>query len=103
MHDNARPHTARVVQAYLEQEGIDVMEWPAQSPDLNPIEHLSDILQRRVSGRQNPHATVQALTAALREEWNGIYSTTPEIRPPLGHMQVTVFEDWPYLANLRIL
>ncbi len=27
MHDNARSHTARVVQAYLEQEGIDVMEW----------------------------------------------------------------------------
>ncbi len=72
MHDNARPHTARVVQAYQEQEGIDVMEWPAPSSDLNPIEHLWDILQRRVSGRQNPPATVQALTAALREEWNGI-------------------------------
>ncbi len=40
MHDNARPHTVRVVQAYLEQEGIDVMEWQARSPDLNPIEHL---------------------------------------------------------------
>ncbi len=68
MHDNARPHAARVAQAYLEQEGIGVMEWPARSPDLNPIDHLWDILQRRVSGRQNPPATVQALTAALREE-----------------------------------
>ncbi len=46
MHDNARPHTARVVQANLEQEGIDVMEWPARSQDLNPLEHIWDILQR---------------------------------------------------------
>ncbi len=72
MHGNARPHTARVAQAYLEQAGIDVMEWPARPPDLNPIDHLWDILQRRVTGRQNPPATVQALAAALREEWNGI-------------------------------
>ena len=72
IHDYARPHTASIVQAYMGQEGVDVMEWPARSPDLNPIEHLWDILQRRVSGRQKPPATVQALTAALREEWNGI-------------------------------
>ncbi len=71
MHDNARPDTGRVVQVYLQQEGIEVMEWPARSLDLNPIEHLWDILQRRVSGRQNPPTTVQALTAALREEWDG--------------------------------
>ncbi len=54
MHDNARPHTARVVQTYLEQEGMDIMEWPARSPNLNPIEHLCDLLQGRVSGRQTP-------------------------------------------------
>ncbi len=70
MHDNARPHTARVVQAYLEQEGIDVMEWPTPSTDLNPIEHFWDILQRHVSWRQNPppHNSPEL----LREEWNGI-------------------------------
>lgn len=72
MQDNARPHTARVVMAYLDQEGINVMEWPARSPDLNPIEHLWDMLQRRVSRRPNPPQTVQTLTEALREEWAAI-------------------------------
>ena len=46
MDDNARPHRARVVNQYLEQEGIERMNWPARSPDLNPIEHAKDMLQR---------------------------------------------------------
>lgn len=37
MDDNARPHRARVVDQYLHQEGIERMEWPAKSPDLNPM------------------------------------------------------------------
>ena len=38
--DNARPHRARIVDDYLQQETIILMKCPAQSPDLNPIEHV---------------------------------------------------------------
>ena len=40
MDDNARPHTAHIVQRYLYIEGITRMDWPARSPDLNPIKHM---------------------------------------------------------------
>ena len=38
--DNARPHRARVGNTFLQQAGINRMPWPANSPDMNPIEHL---------------------------------------------------------------
>jgi transposase len=52
MDDNARPHMARIVVRYLEQVGIRLLAWPANSPDLNPIEHVWDFLGKRVRRRQ---------------------------------------------------
>ena len=34
------PHRARIITEYLQNLGVERMEWPAVSPDLNPIEHL---------------------------------------------------------------
>ncbi len=46
--DNARPHTTRISMNLLAQHHVDVLPWPAMSPDLSPIEHCSDELGRRV-------------------------------------------------------
>ncbi|GFT91953.1 transposable element Tcb2 transposase [Trichonephila clavipes] len=70
--DNARPHRARLVINMLETETIQRMEWPACSPDLNPIEHVWDMLGRRIAARPRPPATVRDLEIALLEEWNSI-------------------------------
>ena len=48
------------------------MEWPARSPDLNPIEHAWDMLQTAVSPRPVQPASVQELRQALLEEWDQI-------------------------------
>ncbi|KAI4895530.1 hypothetical protein NFI96_009780 [Prochilodus magdalenae] len=40
MQDNARPRVAGECQQFLRDEGIEAMDWPARSPDLNPIEHI---------------------------------------------------------------
>jgi hypothetical protein len=40
MQDNAKPHTAGITRDFLQESGIQVMEWPALSADLNPIEYV---------------------------------------------------------------
>ena len=55
---NARPHTARLTMDYLYHEDIEVMDWPARLPDLNPIEHVWDYLYRQICRCDHPPLTV---------------------------------------------
>ena len=52
MDDNARLHRARAVTAYLRSEAVTSVPWPAMSPHLNLIEHISDMLGRRMHARE---------------------------------------------------
>ena len=70
--DNARPHRARLVRNFLEREGITRMDWPACSPDLNPIEHLWDQLGRAVGKRVTNATTLAGLRQILVDKWNAI-------------------------------
>ncbi|GFW26136.1 transposable element Tcb2 transposase [Trichonephila clavipes] len=72
MDNNCRPHCANLVEDFLFEEEIVRMEWPACSPDMNPIQHVWDALGRRVAGHQPPRQTLQELERALLEEWDRI-------------------------------
>ncbi|GFW65512.1 transposable element Tcb2 transposase [Trichonephila clavipes] len=68
MDDNSRPHRANLVEDFLFEEGIVRMEWPACSPDMDPIEHVWDALGRRVAGRQPPPTHTQ-----LSKNWKELF------------------------------
>ncbi|GFW86368.1 transposable element Tcb2 transposase [Trichonephila clavipes] len=69
MDDNAPCHRTVAAEQLLESEDIERMDWPARSPDLNPIEHVWDFLGRRLAARTLPPVTIRELRLALQDEW----------------------------------
>ena len=57
---------------FLATQNIVPIDWPPYSPDLSPIEHLWDELDRRIRNRRNPPNTIPQLANALVQEWNNI-------------------------------
>ena len=64
-------HRERGVTEWFDEYENDVnhMLWPSQSPDLNPIEHLWEILDRRVRQRSPPPSSKHQMREYLLEEW----------------------------------
>ena len=67
--DNASIHTSKLTDSWFTAKDIDVMIWPARSPDLNPIENVWGLLARAVYGGCRQFRTVDELRAAVLEEW----------------------------------
>jgi transposase len=85
MNDNARLHRARIVRDYLRDESITILPWPARSPDLNPSEHIWDIIGRRVIERTPPSQSLNDLEQTLHQEWQRL--TQVQIRRLVSSMR----------------
>ena len=72
--DNSPVHTAKKVKTWLKRNRFKTIDWPAQSPDLNPIENISAIVKQRLAKKKCTNTN--QLHENFAQEWNGL---SPEI------------------------
>ena len=65
-------HKARSILKWFVEIGVEELDWPAQSPDHNPIEHVWDELGCQLRARPNHQTSMPDLTNALVAEWKQV-------------------------------
>jgi len=65
--DNDPKHTAKITQTFFKSNRIKFLDWPPQSPDLNPIENLWSILDKKVD--KTGVTNTENYFVALKEAW----------------------------------
>ena len=65
MHDGAPCHRSSLVKKFLGEKNIRQLDWPGNSPDLNPIKNLWMLLRNKVSEKQPTNA--KSLVTAIKE------------------------------------
>ncbi|MBW0493403.1 hypothetical protein O181_033118 [Austropuccinia psidii MF-1] len=72
MEDNAPIHTAAFSNQWRKQNGILKMEWPAHSPDLNPIKNIWKLMKSQISKLYQPQ-NLEELKHAIWSCWSNIH------------------------------
>lgn len=83
--DNARPHVARIVQEFFVNRQIELLPWPARSPDLSPIENMWSMVAQRLTQITPPAVTPDQLWQRVEAAWSAV---------PQEHIQ-SLFESMP--------
>ena len=72
MQDNAPCHKARVIMDFLEEINIETLDWPPQSPDMNPIENLWAVIKKRRQKKYGLPRDKEELIVQIFDIWDNI-------------------------------
>ena len=75
-HDNATSHTSKVAKEFLAKSGMQVLDWPAQSPDINPIENLWAIVKQSIRQQKKQPTNLAQLERCVKAVWKTIPKET---------------------------
>ena len=70
--DNDPKHTCKKAKQWFQDHEYQIMDWPAQSPDISPIEYLWEHLKRKLAEYEIPPKGILELWDRVEEEWNKI-------------------------------
>ena len=76
--DNAPIHSAKITKEWFKTNKIATMDWPANSPDLNPIENIWKQLKDNIQSQKVFPKNVNELKVALKKEWENLDSSVFE-------------------------
>ena len=76
--DNARPHKSKVAMSFQAENNLRMLTWPAQSPDLNPIENLWAEVKKSIRAYKKPPSNLSVLDRYVKKAWQKIPKCTIE-------------------------
>ncbi|GFV41909.1 transposable element Tcb1 transposase [Trichonephila clavipes] len=70
--DNARPQVTRIIQRFFVNHLMELLPWPARSPDLSPIENMWSMVAQRLTQITSPAATPDQLWQRMEAAWSAV-------------------------------
>ncbi|GFT50373.1 hypothetical protein TNCV_4750731 [Trichonephila clavipes] len=71
--DNARPHVAKTVRDFCSEQHMQLLPWPTYSLDMLPIEHMWDLVGRRLARGPHSAASKDELLLCIQAIWNSLH------------------------------
>ncbi|GBL87094.1 hypothetical protein AVEN_218784-1 [Araneus ventricosus] len=93
--DNASCHKSRIVLEWFEEhtDEFHLMSWPPNSPDLNPMEHIWDVMERQLRAQTLPCPNISTLRDRCLDIWYNL--------SPITYQKLMASMPWRVAAVLK--